>query len=478
MPRVLGMTVAAFALVGGMESFAEDAARPAADRFLLLDSRIVETTRNARLAVGTVDKHKDNPLFGEDKPWELRFDNLYGNVIYDEDAKLYKCWYSPFIVDNSAKGMSLEQRKERRYRPPREREMAICYATSKDGIAWEKPDLGLVEYEGSKATNIVWRGGQGKGRHWAGPHGTGIFKDLGELNPERRYKALLKMQILSVAFSSDGIHWGPAIARPKADSAGDTHNNAFWAPTLGKYVGITRAWGDMGRQVARIESKDFADWSPARVVMEGLDKNHQTYAMPTFFYGGVYLGLLAIHEQSSDRVWTELAWSPDTKEWHRIDPGTPLIPCAEEKLEYDYGCVYACAYPIFMQDEIRLYYGGSDWLHTSWRNGFLCLATLRPDGFAGYEQVAKDKPAIVTTSLMPYDGQGIRISADVAAGGAIKVSVLDEAGHERTMAKAITETVTDGRLELSKGLDEKRIQLRFELNHAKLYSFSFEGKPE
>lgn len=111
-------------------------------------------------------------------------------------------------------------------------------------------------------------------------------------------------------------------------------------------------------------------------------------------------------------------------------------------------------------------------------NGSLCLATLRPDGFAGYEQVAKDKPAIVTTSLMPYHGQAIRISADVAAGGAVKVSVLDEAGHELTTAKAITETVTDGRLELSKELDERRIQLRFELSSAKLYSFSFEGKPD
>ena len=52
------------------------------------------------------------------------------------------------------------------------------------------------------------------------------------------------------------------------------------------------------------------------------------------------------------------------------------------------------ATPVFLKNEIRLYYGGSDWLHTSWRNGFLCLATLRPDGFAGYEQDSKDRPAI------------------------------------------------------------------------------------
>src|SRR5262245_27056308 len=31
----------------------------------------------------------------------------------------------------------------------------LCYATSKDGITWEKPDLGLVEFGGSKKNNII-----------------------------------------------------------------------------------------------------------------------------------------------------------------------------------------------------------------------------------------------------------------------------------------------------------------------------------
>lgn len=44
------------------------------EKYLLLDSRIIEQTDNARLAVGTVKKHPANPLFREDKPWEVRFD--------------------------------------------------------------------------------------------------------------------------------------------------------------------------------------------------------------------------------------------------------------------------------------------------------------------------------------------------------------------------------------------------------------------
>ncbi|MHC4130893.1 MAG: hypothetical protein ACYSR3_02710 [Planctomycetota bacterium] len=62
------------------------------DRYLLLDTRIIESTENAKLTIGKVQKHKDNPLFEEDKPWEKRFDNLYANVIYDEQENIYKCW--------------------------------------------------------------------------------------------------------------------------------------------------------------------------------------------------------------------------------------------------------------------------------------------------------------------------------------------------------------------------------------------------
>ena len=41
------------------------------NRFLLLDGRVIEKAENAKLAVGTVRKHKANPLFVEDKTWEI-----------------------------------------------------------------------------------------------------------------------------------------------------------------------------------------------------------------------------------------------------------------------------------------------------------------------------------------------------------------------------------------------------------------------
>jgi len=254
--------------------------------------------------------------------------------------------------------------------------------------------------------------------------------------------------------------------------AGDTHNNALWAPTLGKYVGITRTWGRQGRQVARTESDDFLKWTKAKLVLEGFDRGHQTYAMPVFFHGGVYLGLVAIIYPKEDRVWAELTWSPDTVQWNRVCPNTPLIANSEKEMAYDWGCVYAGAYPIFLKDEIRIYYGGSDWHHGNWRNAFLCMATLRPDGFAGFEQESKDKPAIITTTSLPYSGQTLRITADVAEGGSIKASAEDKDGKNIASAKPVSKTVTDGPLEWQNELKAGSLSLRFELINAKLYSFS------
>ena len=56
-------------------------------RYLVLDSRLIADVEDAKLTLGKVSKHPENPLFTEDKPWEPRYDNVYPDVIYDEDEK-------------------------------------------------------------------------------------------------------------------------------------------------------------------------------------------------------------------------------------------------------------------------------------------------------------------------------------------------------------------------------------------------------
>ena len=447
-------------------------------RVLLLNAEKVAHTKNAVLRPGKVAKHPENPLFIEDNPWEKRFDNLYGNVLYDADEELFKCWYSPFIVANSARGMSLAERQQKPYRGRMDQEMGICYATSADGLSWDKPQLNTVEYGADTHNNLVWRG----------PHGAGIFKDTHEIDESRRYKMLFQQPKagMSVSFSRDGLSWSNPLLLEGVDAEGDTHNNALWAPTEGKYVAFTRTWEQIDRnlkgpesktnhnffrQVARMESTDFVHWTQPEVVLSSPAWERQVYAMPVFFHGDVYLGLLAVHDQAGDRVWTELTWSADTETWHRLAEGTPFLPTSETELAYDYGCVYACAYPIFSQDEIRLYYGGSDWLHFRWRNGCLALATLRPDGFAGWEQEQDNSPAEVRTKLIDYKGEELRVSADVEVSGAIAYTVRDGEGTELASGD-LRETCTDKPILSAASLDSTKIQIDFTLTAARLYSYS------
>ena len=449
-------------------------------KYLVLDSRIIDEAVEAKLALGEITKHPQNPLFSEDKPWEPRFDNVYANVIYDEADNLYKCWYNPFIIDERVTTTPQEKQNPALLNymdiKPDDREMGLCYAFSTDGIHWEKPELGLVEFGGNKQNNILMRR----------VHGAGVFKDYRETDPARRYKLFFCGEPqMTVAFSPDGLHWGQPIPIPEIEAHG-THANAFWAPSLGKYVGITRQHARRIRLVTRAESPDFVHWAKDESVLEGPNPRLQTHDMVVFPTSGVYIGLLGmmVYPENSDRhvkQHVELAWSPDTVTWHRIQEGTPFIghsPAGTERygaMPYDWGTIFASA-PIFLDHEIQIYYGAGDWYFFNWRKGYLALATLRPDGWAGYEPISAETSAVVTTRPLTFDGEIVGITADVLDGGSVRVEILDETGRQRAISEPVSATVTDCQVKWSKtqdlaSLSGEQVLLRFELRNAKLYAF-------
>lgn len=466
-------------------------------KHLLLDSRIIERQEGTRLVLGQVRKEPRNPLFGEDRPWEVRMDNLYGNVLYDAEERIYKLWYSPFIVNSREEMVPLEKRDSTVYAsvPEGKKNLALCYATSEDGLTWHKPELGMFEYKGSKRNNILL--GAPPSSEWEPPHGVGIFKDLCDPDPVRRYKMIFMRRPrdrsrdrrgdmarhLCVSFSRDGLHWQEPIPTEQPVMSGDTHNNALWAPSLRKYVLFTRR-KVRGRIVARAESEDFIHWSAGENVLRSLpsEPDRQTYAMPVFPYANVYLGLVMmmnLHPEDrnpgSDTVDCELAWSPDTVRWERVCPGSPLIPRGVQGESPDWGCVWGCAYPILRDGMLRLYYGGNNGFHTNWRDGFLCLAYLRPDGFAGMEpEKPRGSGSIVTRPLENASGT-LRISAD-AKNGAVKIAVLGEDGRILAESSPVKGNVTDEPVQWAKGdyraLRGKTVRLRFDLTAARLYAFN------
>ncbi len=454
------------------------------DRYLLLDSRIIEDTENVHITVGTVQKDENNPLFKEDKPWEPRFDNPYCSVIFDEEEKIYKCWYSIFIKsggegDSPGEGLPSDKRAWVNWTEG-ERDFGFCYATSRDGIGWEKPELGIIDFNGSKKNNIVIEF----------EHGVTVIKDLHETDPQKRYKAIHPMtEDSAVWFSPDGIHWGEKIDIGPMDD-GDTNNCVWWDPDLNKYVIITRHWGGANtsgrygsgghRQKVRSVSSDFLKWSKPKLVIEGLNLRMQIHDMPVVRHAGVYLGMVGLFDIEASKQWCELAWSPDSIEWHRIQPGTPLIPNGPVMGDYDWGCIFASV-PLIAKDKIRMYYGANDGRFMAWRNGYFCLAWLRADGFAGYEQITggSNKTGSITTKPVSVVAGSLCISADVAPSGYVKVTALDEDNEKLAEGELITKTVTDARIRWKDGfslrkLKGKKIKLGFELRESKLYSFSFE----
>jgi hypothetical protein len=230
------------------------------------------------------------------------------------------------------------------------RDCVLCYATSKDGVNWEKPTLGLVEFQGSKRNNIcdfpvpsLWST-------------AAVLHDPDDPDPKRRFKIAYEARyegkmFLSVAFSPDGLHWQPSPRNPTGaflEMAGVTKFRGLYylygQPDFS-------AHGRLGvRRLAAYVSDDFDHWSPCAAM--GLDRAPKLTGPPTDDAGAqweeVHLGaglwnrgnvLLGIYGQwhghfSGDRRFVVLdlglAISHDALHFHEPIPGFRFIPAREQ----------------------------------------------------------------------------------------------------------------------------------------------------
>ena len=384
---------------------------PNPGKLLMLDTRVIEHAENARLVLGKPIKDERNPLLPADQPWENATNNYYPNVLWDADERLWKLWYKDVLADKDA----IAQMDV----PSTVHDVGwyLLHATSRDGLKWTRPTLGLHKFAGSAENNIVARDCPN----------VGVFKDAHDPDPQRRYKMVFDIGLGKprVRFSPDGTHWSEAgeVSGFSAQQ-GDTHNNAFFDTRSGKYLWFTKLYvGE--RLVTRLESDDFEHWTSSGVVLRSTPeegKQTQTYALTVFPYAGIYLGYVMMYHVGAGRtVDCELAWSPDSIHWQRVQPGTPFLRLGA-KGSYDSGCIYAQAGPPVVQDgQLLFYYGGSPTVHVGWkRSGSLCLARLREDGFAAFEVVDRTQSAVLTTTLLKPIDRPIHLVAE----GDVKMETL------------------------------------------------------
>jgi hypothetical protein len=262
------------------------------EKQLFMDDRFVAKSDAVTLTMNPPYQDHEPVLVG-DRPWEGRI-GAYNTVLKEGD--LFRMWYHAYPPDRSSRITE-----------------GVTYAESDDGIHWTKPDLGLIEYQGSKANNLVGPQPIGSERYWfcggrsldIRLHGASVFKDTNPAcPPEERYKLWAKtngfipagetlnpgdvplgvmagdalepeMRVMTSGlvsmYSADGLHWNVYEKRVETGAC-DTLNIPTWDERLGKYVGYVRMIpevnGQKYRSVGRLISDDFQNWSATESVLE------------------------------------------------------------------------------------------------------------------------------------------------------------------------------------------------------------------
>ncbi len=153
-----------------------------------------------------------------DQPWEGNT-SFFVTILKDGDRfrMSYRGSNSPEYVDTSV----LEPGEETGDDHPH----VTAYAESRDGIHWQKPSLGLYEFQGSKDNSIVWMDKPGEA---AITGAMSVFKDGNpDALPSQRYKALGGLGYPLVGLVSlDGFRW-TELQGQKSLIEGGFHRNAF-----------------------------------------------------------------------------------------------------------------------------------------------------------------------------------------------------------------------------------------------------------
>ncbi len=397
------------------------------------------------------------PVLAPEKPWEGDRLHLWSAPVWCAERSRWRLWY----IGGD--------------------ELLPLYAESKDGLHWERPCLGRIEWESSRNNNIVNLGFPAKTPK---ERRLVLLRDDDDVDAARRFKALTRVSGRLIGLvSADGLDWTllPGAAVPSNDEyrlGYDALHRRFVATAKGSPV------PEFGRAVSLSTSPDFVEWTPAELVFWADEIDQQqgrqrleeilgnpdhrqplrnqpelyhtdVYNMPVFTYEGIYLGLPVIFHQSGlywyahpddappalrsnqdGILYPTLTSSTDLRTWERCEraPFIDLSPLSDDA-NYDHGAIHACP-PVISGDELWFYYYGARFTHlkksvvdeAGMRSspdepmGALYRARLRLDGFASL--AAGPEPGVALTRPVRVDGPRLTVNAD-ASGGELRAEIRD-----------------------------------------------------
>ena len=499
------------------------------DKQLFVDDYIIESLKNAKQAMNQAVKVDHNPVIGPERPWEgnnVRVDY----VCFDEKDKVFKMWYSgsnsrvhPDRIPGGPNGLVMMGGSE---------ESVACLATSDDAIHWERPDLGLVEYRGSKKNNII--------PTKEGMPSSPTFQDLHESDPAKRFKFVTgggdtqKPMKISLFYSPDGFEWTPYENNPVIDTTprigryGPTHHMGWDSirETYAAYVENSHhRRGPFGKRIiGRTESPDLIHWNEAETILipdEDDFPDTEFYELPVMVYEGMYVGMPWIFRTTNVTHHPEIAFSRDGYRFERAYR-EPFITRGAARADFDSVSIYSHSQMV-VGDQILTYYSGRNWrspetlldlgdkataaigLAVTPLDGFVSL-----DGGKGWVPQYSDGVDLKNTKNLDYlldisegpesfsqmvtrsfrfSGSELHLNMHASPLGAgpglpeVRVEVLTPnhewvSGFSFQEADPITTTSLDhvvtwsGSSDLSKFAGEP-IKLRFYFKNAKLYSLQF-----
>ncbi len=495
-------------------SFSADATAIDSRRELFVDDALIErVSGDAALRL-----HHPEPreiALVHDAPWEGSGSG-YHSVFRDGDR--YRMYYKAWQLDVSASGVKTNAHP-----------LFCCTAESDDGIHWRKPELGLNEFNGAKANNIVIASGK-IGEVDADAGHPAVFKDDNPAAaPDARYKAMIRSNSPKglLAFkSADGLHWSPMQTEPVITAgAFDSQNLAFWDAERGVYraywriftAGVTdeKNWKPEGHRAIRTAtSKDFLHWENQADLSYTDSPSEQLYTNQVKPYPRAPHVLIGFPTRYTERGWSEsMSALPERehREWRAkanqrygtaITEGLLMAsrdgvrfkrwneafmrPGIEREGTWNYGQQYIAWHTVETKsvlegapNELSLYAGENYWTGTS---SAVRRYTLRLDGFVSVS--APMKGGELVTKPITFTGSKLALNFSSSAAGSVRVEIQDADGKplpgfaldecEETFGDSIEREIAWKSGKDVSALAGKAVRLRFALKDADLFAYRFQ----
>ena len=479
------------------------------NRECFFDDYLTDTMRT------TAESVVHNPIRREkvlvhDEPWEGNGCD-YHNFFYDKEYGKYRMYYLGWKTNDVGQIVG---------------KIYPCYAESTDGIHWEKPSLGLVEFEGSKDNNILK------------DYSVDNFMVFRDENPECRkgeeYKCVLQAtksvdgankHYLKCMFSSDGINFTDGYEITDC-GAFDSLNVAFWDKEAQIYRCYFRGFHPMGsknpemsapydwktdvRDIRYSESKDFKEWSKPRILDFGSSEEIPLYTNVCQNYyraPQIVIGMPTryIERRAWSKSFDELCGKEKRLSRMKAEPrfGIVTTDCVfmvsrdgysfkkydeafiRPGAEFPENWVYGSCYPARgiietpsdipgADPEMSIFCFDNHWMGDGYATD-IYRYTLRLDGFVSRHAGATEK--MLVTKPFVYDGKDMYANISTSARGYIYFTIKSTDGEVIESCEMFGDSA-DKKIGFDDGavakLSGKEVVLEMRMLDADIYSFRFE----